>query len=459
MAPSAAMAGTSGLSAYLQARAADADGRVDVAVAAYAQALAADPADPVLAIRAYREGIEAGDMALVDRAARVLNAAGVAPADAALFPLAEAARKGNASAASAAVATLAKGPLVVLAPSLYGWIAHAEGQDPTPALATAARDPVANRFAAETRALLANATRKQALAIGVSRLLGRLAGDLVGGEPSPLSVALAQAALLADPGFDRNRVVLAAGLARNAIVDRALAVLDGVDPKGAFADAAMNQRIDILLNADREPEALALASARAEAKTAAVADWQRYADLLVTTNDPVAAARWYGKVVAANDATWSAWLQYGGALDQAGRWPEARVALARAVAQAPTEPLALNYLGFAQIEHGDDIAASTGMLERATRLDPQNASITDSLGWAYHLSGRTPRALPLLERAAQAEPTSMEISDHLGDAYWTVGRRYEARYAWRAASLTAEAKDMPRIADKIANGLPGAARR
>ena len=102
MAPSAAMAGTSDLSAYLQARAADADGRVDVAVAAYAQALAADPADPVLAIRAYREGIEAGDMALVDRAARVLNAAGVAPADAALFPLAEAARKGNASAASAA---------------------------------------------------------------------------------------------------------------------------------------------------------------------------------------------------------------------------------------------------------------------------------------------------------------------------------------------------------------------
>ncbi|MEG8015651.1 tetratricopeptide repeat protein [Sphingomonas sp. 22R3R2A-7] len=264
-------------------------------------------------------------------------------------------------------------------------------------------------------------------------------------SPIPVSIATASS--------------LAAGLARNAIVDRALAVLDGVDPKGAFADAAMNQRIDILLNADREPEALALASARAEAKTAAVADWQRYADLLVTTNDPVAAARWYGKVVAANDATWSAWLQYGGALDQAGRWPEARVALARAVAQAPTEPLALNYLGFAQIEHGDDIAASTGMLERASRLDPQNASITDSLGWAYHLSGRTPRALPLLERAAQAEPTSMEISDHLGDAYWTVGRRYEARYAWRAASLTAEAKDMPRIADKIANGLPGAARR
>ena len=62
MAPSAAMAGTSDLSAYLQARAADADGRVDVAVAAYAQALAADPADPVLAIRAYREGIEAGDI-------------------------------------------------------------------------------------------------------------------------------------------------------------------------------------------------------------------------------------------------------------------------------------------------------------------------------------------------------------------------------------------------------------
>jgi len=133
--------------------------------------------------------------------------------------------------------------------------------------------------------------------------------------------------------------------------------------------------------------------------------------------------------------------------------------LEKAVARGPAQPLALNYLGFAQVEHGDDIPASIRLLERATRLDPTNASITDSLGWAYHLSGNTARALPLLETAAQAEPTNAEISDHLGDAYWSTGRNYEARYAWRAALLTAEPADTARITAKIANGLPVNARR
>ncbi|WP_416366424.1 hypothetical protein [Sphingomonas aurantiaca] len=89
-----AAAETGDLSAYLKARAADAAGRPDLAAASYAKVLAAAPDDPVVAIRAYREALEAGDMPLAARAAAVLNRAGVAPADAALLPLADAARAG-----------------------------------------------------------------------------------------------------------------------------------------------------------------------------------------------------------------------------------------------------------------------------------------------------------------------------------------------------------------------------
>ncbi|MEG3169410.1 tetratricopeptide repeat protein [Sphingomonas sp. LB3N6] len=457
-----ATAGTGDLSAYLKARAADAAGRPDLAAASYAKVLAASPDDPVVAIRAYREALEAGDMPLATRAVAVLNKAGVAPADAALLPLADAARKGDTKAANAAIATLATGPLVVLAPSLYAWVAHAEGRDPEPSLATAAKDPVANRFATETRVLIAAAPAKQPLAIGVSRLLARLASDLAAGEPSPLSIALTQAALRADPRYDGARILLADALARNKVVDRALAVLDEIDPMGPSAAAAGAERIDILSNAGRDGEALAAAKNRIDQQGAEPADWQRYADLLLTTGNPAEAATWYQRIIAADGdkgGTWGAWLQYGGALDQAGRWPEARDALEKAVARGPAQPLALNYLGFAKVEHGDDIPASIRLLERATRLDPTNASITDSLGWAYHLSGNTARALPLLETAAQAEPTNAEISDHLGDAYWSTGRNYEARYAWRAALLTAEPTETARITAKIANALPPKARR
>ncbi|MEG8056318.1 tetratricopeptide repeat protein [Sphingomonas sp. 22L2VL55-3] len=402
-----ATAAPADLSAYLKARAADAAGRPDLAAASYAKVLAASPDDPVVAIRAYREALEAGDMQLATRAAAVLGKAGVAPADAGLLPLAEASRRGDTKAASAAVATLATGPLVVLAPSLYAWVAHAERRDPEPSLAVAAKDPVANRFATETRALIAAALPGQTLATGVSRLLARLASDLAAGEPSPLSIALTQAALRADPSYDRARILLADALARTKTVDRALAVLDEITPKSPFAAAAAAERIDILAAADRDGEALAAAKNRVDQKDADAADWQRYADLLLTTGNPAEAATWYAKIIAADGAkggTWGAWLQYGGALDQAGRWPEARDALEKAVARGPAQPLALNYLGFAQVEHGDDIPASIQLLERASRIDPTNASITDSLGWAYHLSGDTTRALPCSKPPRRPNP-------------------------------------------------------
>ncbi len=438
-----------------------------MAAASYAKVLAASPDDPVVAIRAYREALEAGDMQLATRAAAVLAKAGVAPADAALLPLADAARRGDTKAASAAIDALSTGPLVILAPSLYAWVACAEGRDPEPSLAVAAKDPVARRFATETRAQIAAAPAKQPLATGVSRLLARLANDLTAGEPSPLSIALTQAALRADPDYDRARILLANALAANKLVDRALVVLDQIDVKSPFAGAAAAERIDILANAGRDGEALAAAKNRVDLKESGpkgpdAADWQRYADLLMTTGNAAEATTWYARIIAADDkggGTWGAWLQYGGALDQAGRWPEAHEALEKAVARGPAQPLALNYLGFGQVEHGDDIPASIRLLERASILDPKNASITDSLGWAYHVAGDTPRALPLLERAAEGEPTNAEIGDHLGDAYWSTGRHYEARYSWRAALLTADASDTARISAKIANGLPPKALR
>ena len=52
------------LNAYARARLADGDGVLDVAVKGYAEAMAADPDNPVLALRSYRQALEAGDAAL-----------------------------------------------------------------------------------------------------------------------------------------------------------------------------------------------------------------------------------------------------------------------------------------------------------------------------------------------------------------------------------------------------------
>ncbi len=94
------------------------------------------------------------------------------------------------------------------------------------------------------------------------------------------------------------------------------------------------------------------------------------------------------------------------------------------------------------------------MIARAALLKPNDAAITDSLGWSYFLKGDYDRAVTTLEQAAIAEPTEPTIAEHLGDAYWRAGRRVAARYSWRAALLIAdEDAAIARLKDKVDIGL------
>ncbi len=151
-------------------------------------------------------------------------------------------------------------------------------------------------------------------------------------------------------------------------------------------------------------------------------------------------------------ADWTLYLQRGAALDQSGDWTGALPMLRRAVELAPQEPVALNYLGYAQVDHGENVAEATRMLERAHALAPKDPAIADSLGWARYRAGNLTAALPLIEGAARQAPDDVEINEHLGDVYWATGRRVEARYAWAAASVAADGADAQRLASKLADG-------
>ena len=91
--------------------------------------------------------------------------------------------------------------------------------------------------------------------------------------------------------------------------------------------------------------------------------------------------------------------------------------------------------------------------KHGSALKPQDASITDSLGWAQFVTGNVAAAVPVLERAAAAAPGDATINEHLGDALWSAGRRYEARYAWQAAAIYAEGDIAERLAAKRKEGL------
>jgi Flp pilus assembly protein TadD len=146
-------------------------------------------------------------------------------------------------------------------------------------------------------------------------------------------------------------------------------------------------------------------------------------------------------------------LYRASALEESGKWPEAKAELAAALQQQPDNPLLLNFLGYGKLERGEDMDAAEAMVRKASALRPDDASITDSLGWAEFKRGRISQAIATLQRAAQADPAQAEIQEHLGDALFTAGRHYEARFSWRAALVNAEDDDKPRLQAKIDAGL------
>ncbi|HEY1146785.1 MAG TPA: tetratricopeptide repeat protein, partial [Allosphingosinicella sp.] len=220
--------------------------------------------------------------------------------------------------------------------------------------------------------------------------------------------------------------------------------------------------VRILTNGKRLNEAYQIAAGAASARDADASDYSRLGDVLHSMKRNGEAADAYGRAIAAAQAQnlkselWSLQLLRASALQDANRWPEARAALQQGLALAPSEPLLLNFLGYAQLERGENVDAAEAMIRKASELAPDDASITDSLGWAEFKRGKVDEAIATLQRAAEKDPDQAEIQEHLGDALYRSGRRYEARFAWNASLVTAEDDIAARVKAKLASGLTSA---
>jgi tetratricopeptide (TPR) repeat protein len=292
------------------------------------------------------------------------------------------------------------------------------------------------------------------LMVGLSLALGRL-------QDKGLPIAFAQVARYANPRNTAGAILLALLLDEDERPTDALDILNAVDPNDPFAGQAEDAEIRILVDSGRHQEALR----RAEQIIAARPGPDAYARLGVVhiemKNFP-AAADAYGRAIqwtataAGSDEPWMLRLYRASALEESGKWEEAKAELALALKEKPDNPLLLNFLGYGKLERGEDMDAAEAMVRKASALRPDDASITDSLGWAEFKRGRVGEAIATLQRASQAEPAQAEIQEHLGDALYAAGRRYEARFAWRAALVNAEAEDKARIQSKIDLGLSAA---
>jgi len=296
-------------------------------------------------------------------------------------------------------------------------------------------------------------------AAALSETLTAFGADLARLQRAAPPIGLVQVARYANPRNSSATILLAVLLDAQRRTDEALAMLGAVPQNDALISEVRDSQARILSEGKRFNEAYAIAASAASAPNASASDFSRFGDVLSAMKRTNEAANAYGRAIAMNEASgrkadlWTLMLLQASALQDANRWAEAQQVLQHGLTLAPDQPLLLNFLGYSKLERGEDTDAAEAMIKKASELAPDDASIIDSLGWAQFKRGKTADAITTLQRAAEKDPDQAEIQEHLGDALYKSGRRYEARFAWNAALVTAEEEIAGRVKAKLASGL------
>ncbi|MEP7011729.1 MAG: tetratricopeptide repeat protein [Acidobacteriota bacterium] len=155
------------------------------------------------------------------------------------------------------------------------------------------------------------------------------------------------------------------------------------------------------------------------------------------------------RLTAAKPDLAAGWFLLGAALERTEDHEGAVAAFKKALELEPDFHSALNYLGYLWADRGENLDEARALILRAVALDPENGAYVDSLGWVrFQLKEYVP-ARGLLERAARLMPKDASVQEHLGDLYKTTGQVALARDAYRRA-LALESENADQVKRKLA---------
>jgi Flp pilus assembly protein TadD len=100
------------------------------------------------------------------------------------------------------------------------------------------------------------------------------------------------------------------------------------------------------------------------------------------------------------------------------------------LADEPDNAAALNALGYTLADQTDRYEEAETLIRRAYELQPNDPSITDSMGWVAYRLGRLEESANYL-RQAWSMDKNPEIAAHLGEVLWAMGEEDQAREIWR----------------------------
>lgn len=294
---------------------------------------------------------------------------------------------------------------------------------------------------------------------GIAEVLYTMGGVMLGAGVANDAAIYMQLATYLRPGLAEAHVALADAFSELRQYERANAAYDRVPPDSPLY---AKSQLHIAVNYDRMgklKQALALLDRlhrQNPADTDAIVTkgdlyriHGRYQDAIDAYTEALK------RIPSLESADWPILFARGSCLERLGLWPQAEKDLRAALELKPDQPDILNYLGFAQLEHGQNLEGAREMIARAVEARPGDAQIIDSMGWVLYLQGDYEQALAYMEKAVEMLPSDPTVNDHLGDVYWRMGRKTEARFQWnRALSYSPEARLQDAIHRKLKDGLP-----
>ena len=148
----------------------------------------------------------------------------------------------------------------------------------------------------------------------------------------------------------------------------------------------------------------------------------------------------------------------GGSYERIGNYKKADDDLLNSLNINSNDPYVMNYLGYSWLERNINIKEAFILLEKANKKKKDDPYITDSIGWAYYLTGNFDKAEKFLRKAVLLMPDDPIVNDHYGDILWKLNRKIEARYFWKSVLKLeeTEAEMRNKIKQKLIIGLEDA---
>jgi tetratricopeptide (TPR) repeat protein len=128
-----------------------------------------------------------------------------------------------------------------------------------------------------------------------------------------------------------------------------------------------------------------------------------------------------------------AYSRLGQIYEAAGDFDKARVCYERALAADRDNVLAKNNLAWLYAEHGGNLDVALRLAQEAKEKDPDDPTITDTLGWIYVKKGIYEAAVANLKVSVAKNPNDPGGLYHLGTAYYKLGRTADAKRELEAA--------------------------